>query len=678
MSPPTPPAGAKDLPSVTEILAAANMRRLLEAYRSLAPLTIGGPSSTSLETPGTPLSNRPTADPRMLRKFAHYPWLMGPIFPPAISGQQALMSKTEEGRRRHASCDSLLGSRGRGPKGRLSPSAPVFSPKDKESSSLKETLLEGQSISCFNVGGEDRLCLTQLLQLVLHSLPLSRIHQACDELQIFCSTCTPTQLAALKLARVLPISAAQCGLITKSDAERLCSLLLQQQPTQRSPLSSPPPPPSSPAVSPPRGDPTQFRVQHKCFGDCIGVLHPQSYSSPGAKCIECTECQLYLSPQRFVCHSHQPPETRTCHWGFDSGNWAAYIQVCEDYEDEEREKFNEELLAIKKRFSHPKIKRKWAENEREEIKRSRHEEEATGYRGFGPHQHLQQQNQQQGVGPRFPLDMPNHQFAEHQPPPPNQVFLNPLGLPLPVPEKAAFPFIDPRPLYLQWAANGPLAGPYLQNMRGPAPNALPSPYLQSLAQFHNLKALATKTLLEQQNLAKSLLQASMHNPNINYDALLRKGKSEDSSRPSSPGPSSNSNSINNNNNNSNNNNNNNNNSSNNNNNQALALDEGPQISEFVVSVSAVLETTGVDHTAKARVMGVVSRLVDRLHRVEEEKDSANLQLKGMEERVCRLEKELEDRAITNPEDVQEQPSYESSSDLGIESGTEVDDSLSEK
>ena len=40
--------------SVTETLSAvsamANMKRLLEAYRSLAPLTIGGPSSTSLET----------------------------------------------------------------------------------------------------------------------------------------------------------------------------------------------------------------------------------------------------------------------------------------------------------------------------------------------------------------------------------------------------------------------------------------------------------------------------------------------------------------------------------------------------------------------------------------------------------------------------------------------------
>ena len=81
--------------------------------------------------------------------------------------------------------------------------------------------------------------------------------------------------------------------------------------------------------------------------------------------------------------------------------------------------------------------------------------------------------------------------------------------------------MDPRPLYLQWASNSPLGGmPY---MRSPLPNTLPAPYLQSLAQFHNLKALATKTLLEQQNLAKSLIQASLHNPGLNcefYEQLL--------------------------------------------------------------------------------------------------------------------------------------------------------------
>jgi hypothetical protein len=76
----------------------------------------------------------------------------------------------------------------------------------------------------------------------------------------------------------------------------------------------------------------------------------------------------------------------------------------------------------------------------------------------------------------------------------------------------------------------------------------------------------------------------------------------------------------------------------------------------------------------------------------------------MEEKVCRLEKELEERKEKGEEDDEEgmgqvriptpllftfpipillpispqPPSYESSSDLGIESGTEVEDSLSEK
>ena len=66
--------------------------------------------------------------------------------------------------------------------------------------------------------------------------------------------------------------------------------------------------------------------------------------------------------------------------------------------------------------------------------------------------------------------------------------------------------MDPRSLYLQWAT-GAGTNPYLAgagSIRPPGP--LPAPYLHSLAQFHNLKALATKNFLEQQNLAKSLLQ----------------------------------------------------------------------------------------------------------------------------------------------------------------------------
>ena len=79
VSPPPPPN------TISETLSAvANMKRLLEAYRSLAPLTIGGPSSTSLETnqSPTPLAGRPLSDPRLMKKFAPYHFLMGPMLPP--------------------------------------------------------------------------------------------------------------------------------------------------------------------------------------------------------------------------------------------------------------------------------------------------------------------------------------------------------------------------------------------------------------------------------------------------------------------------------------------------------------------------------------------------------------------------------------------------------------------
>ena len=76
-----------------------------------------------------------------------------------------------------------------------------------------------------------------------------------------------------------------------------------------------------------------------------------------------------------------------------------------------------------------------------------------------------------------------------------------------------FPLLDPRPFYLQWATatatatgHSPLANPYLAGLRGPGPGPVPPPYLHSLAQWNNLKAL-----MAQQNLAKSLLQASGSN-----------------------------------------------------------------------------------------------------------------------------------------------------------------------
>ena len=43
--------------------------------------------------------------------------------------------------------------------------------------SVWTTQLEGKTIACVTVGGEDRLCLTQLLQLVLSHVDLDKIQK---------------------------------------------------------------------------------------------------------------------------------------------------------------------------------------------------------------------------------------------------------------------------------------------------------------------------------------------------------------------------------------------------------------------------------------------------------------------------------------------------------------------
>nr|CAI5832402.1 unnamed protein product [Callosobruchus analis] len=189
---------------------------------------------------------------------------------------------------------------------------PILTVPDTSCSERTETILEGESISCFVVGGEKRLCLPQVLNSVLREFSLSQINQECDQLQIYCSRCTPEQLNVLKDQGILPSSAPSCGLITKTDAERLCSALLYGQ--HRFGLR-------------PRKDALSIPVYHECFGRARGVCYPELYTSLGARCIECGDCRAAFSPQQFVRHVHRRPENRTVHWGFDSANWRLYLKA---------------------------------------------------------------------------------------------------------------------------------------------------------------------------------------------------------------------------------------------------------------------------------------------------------------------------------------------------------------
>lgn len=216
---------------------------------------------------------------------------------------------------------------------------PIMSSSDKSWSELEETLVDGERISCFNVGGEPRLCLPQILNSVLERLSLKDINQACEELQIYCATCSPDQLQVLKDSKVLPETAYQCGLITKSDAERLCSFLLERNP-----------PRASIRLGDPKTSPFSFKVEHDCFGRCEGIVLPEAYTGPTARCIECLICQGLFSPQKFVIHAHDNTENRTCHWGFSSDHWRVYLRLSDSYSEEEKERHVKVLDDFKLRY----------------------------------------------------------------------------------------------------------------------------------------------------------------------------------------------------------------------------------------------------------------------------------------------------------------------------------------
>ncbi|XP_063799140.1 ski oncogene isoform X2 [Pseudophryne corroboree] len=235
------------------------------------------------------------------------------------------------------------------------PGGPLFMPSDR-STERCETILEGETISCFVVGGEKRLCLPQILNSVLRDFSLQQINSVCDELHVYCSRCTADQLEILKVMGILPFSAPSCGLITKTDAERLCNALLYG--------GSYPPRCKKDFPGSLELEVTEksFRVYHECFGKCKGLFVPELYGNPSAPCIQCLDCRLLYAPHKFVVHSHKALENRTCHWGFDSANWRAYILLAQDYaSDEEQTRLGRLLEEMKEKFDYSnKYKRKAA------------------------------------------------------------------------------------------------------------------------------------------------------------------------------------------------------------------------------------------------------------------------------------------------------------------------------
>ncbi|XP_022535397.1 SKI family transcriptional corepressor 1 homolog-B isoform X2 [Astyanax mexicanus] len=157
---------------------------------------------------------------------------------------------------------------------------------------VSETSLYGIPIVSLVIDGQERLCLAQISNTLLKSYSYNEIHNRRVALGITCVQCTPVQLEILRRAGAMPISSRRCGMITKREAERLCKSFLGEH--------RPPKLPENFA----------FDVSHECAWGSRGSFIPARYNSSRAKCIKCSFCSMYFSPNKFIFHSHRTPEAK--------------------------------------------------------------------------------------------------------------------------------------------------------------------------------------------------------------------------------------------------------------------------------------------------------------------------------------------------------------------------------
>ncbi|XP_063706442.1 SKI family transcriptional corepressor 1 homolog-B [Culicoides brevitarsis] len=152
---------------------------------------------------------------------------------------------------------------------------------------VSTVLLYGIPIVCLFIENQERLCLAQISNTLLKQFSYNEIHNRRVALGITCVQCTPVQLEILRRAGAMPVSSRRCGMITRREAERLCKSFLGDNAPPRLP------------------DDFAFSVFHECAWGCRGSFLPSRYNSSRAKCIKCTYCGLFFSPNKFIFHSHR-------------------------------------------------------------------------------------------------------------------------------------------------------------------------------------------------------------------------------------------------------------------------------------------------------------------------------------------------------------------------------------
>ncbi|XP_010795683.1 SKI family transcriptional corepressor 1 homolog-B isoform X2 [Notothenia coriiceps] len=201
------------------------------------------------------------------------------------------------------------------PAGRDSSSSPTSKQELSYSKNLKpnqvgHTVLYGVPIVSLVIDGQERLCLAQISNTLLKTYSYNEIHNRRVALGITCVQCTPVQLEILRRAGAMPISSRRCGMITKREAERLCKSFLGAH--------APPKLPENFA----------FDVSHECAWGSRGNFIPARYNSSRAKCIKCSFCNMYFSPNKFIFHSHRTPESKyTQPDAANFNSWRRHLQL---------------------------------------------------------------------------------------------------------------------------------------------------------------------------------------------------------------------------------------------------------------------------------------------------------------------------------------------------------------
>lgn len=167
-------------------------------------------------------------------------------------------------------------------------------------------------IVCLYVEGKERLCLAQISNTLLRDFSYNEIHNRRVALGITCMQCSPIQLEVLRRSGAMPVSSRRCGLITKREAERLVKSFLEDIPPPKLPENF------------------SFQVQHTCGWGCQGMFMPSRYNSSRAKCIKCTTCNTFFSPNKFIFHYHKTASSAYRHPDAANFNsWRRHLHLVE-------------------------------------------------------------------------------------------------------------------------------------------------------------------------------------------------------------------------------------------------------------------------------------------------------------------------------------------------------------